>query len=209
MKEVLKLSKRSIYVSKKTEMPPGTWKDVVGWEGIYMVSSDGRMLSMERLKKIKDGRVMPTRQKLMTPHKARHGYMLISIGRIMKSVHRIVSKAFIPNPENKPHVNHKNGIRHDNRVENLEWCTASENHLHSFRELGRKTPPRPSGANSPYSKPIIATMPNGDIKRFDSLQCAAKELKISAGLICCVLKGKTTHTHKIKFNYATPKRKQC
>ena len=73
----------------------------------------------------------------------RSGYLHVILRKNNKSydfyVHRLVANAFIPNPENKPEVNHKNGIRDDNRVENLEWVTRSENQTHSHAVLGHKS----------------------------------------------------------------------
>lgn len=70
------------------------------------------------------------------------GYVSVSLGRAggHEYLHRLVAKKFVPNPDNKPCVNHKNGNKLDNRTENLEWVTYSENHKHAYRELGRTTP---------------------------------------------------------------------
>lgn len=181
------------------------WKDIVGYEGEYMVSSDGRVLSLGRTIKISDGRKMPLKQKVLVPHRLRHGYLAVSLtGKKRKTIHRIVATAFLANPYNKPHVNHKNGNKADNRVANLEWCTPSENHLHSFRELGRKPGIRLKGSKHPKSKSIVAHMPDMNKIKFTSLHEAAEKLNLSVGLICLVLKGQRTHTHKIKFTYVTP-----
>lgn len=74
-----------------------------------------------------------------------HGYPMVNVNRHWTLLHRLLAIHFIPNPDNKREVNHKNGIRTDFRLENLEWVTREENQLHSWRELGRKHPAQNKG----------------------------------------------------------------
>lgn len=111
------------------------WKDIPEYEGIYMISNKGRVKSLHtRICDINKVGV------ILTPVK-RGGYDRVSLqkkGAIKwKSIHRLIMIAFVPNPNNFPIINHINGIRNDNSLDNLEWCTQSRNVSHAF-EIGLK-----------------------------------------------------------------------
>lgn len=119
------------------------WKDVTDYEGYYQVSNLGRVKSLERELIKKNGIRYTLKERILRPAPMTSGYSFVTLYKEtnskMLSMHRLAAAAFIPNPENKPQVNHLNGNRKDNRVENLEWCTVSENLKYSFKYLGRKS----------------------------------------------------------------------
>lgn len=124
------------------------WRPIKSYEGCYEVSNLGRVRSVTRKiertdpKNISKTRLFTYKGKLIPFWINEKGYLRLTLNKDGNKsnhlVHRLVANSFLDNIENKSQVNHKNGIKSDNRVDNLEWVTNLENRLHSYYKLGNK-----------------------------------------------------------------------
>lgn len=157
------------------------WKPIKGYENHYEVSSLGRVKSIDRFVKMKHGGIRFCKgiYKKSTPH-YKNGYhsVLLKVNQIEKrcSLHRLVAEAFIPNSQCKAEVNHKNGNKNDNSINNLEWVTPLENTKHSIE----------SGLTN--NKKEIFLIKDCSILEFESMKMCADNLNISQSHLSKVVK---------------------
>jgi len=145
------------------------WKDIEGYEGFYQVSNKGRIKSFARETLNKRGILMRFKGKILSNKSFdKNGYVLqgLTINKKTKTfkAHRLVALEFIPNPDILPEVNHINGIKNDNRVENLEWSTTSYNQLHSVHVLKNKVLKGEEIGNSRLTEELVREL--RDVKKY-------------------------------------------
>ena len=111
------------------------FKDIIGYEGKYQISNLGRVKGLSRQVYNNFDPYM-TKERILKSCINNAGYYVLNLclnGKVnMHLVHRLIAVNFIPNPKNKPAINHKNGIKTDNRLDNIEWSTYSDNNQHAY-----------------------------------------------------------------------------
>lgn len=213
------------------------WKPIKFYEGLYEISNLGRVKSLERYRKGINNSSIFVPERILKPNLCKStGYLQVSLHNNTKqkvcSVHRLVAIAFIENPENKPQVNHIDGNKQNNCVDNLEWTTCQENIQHAWDTgINKLTNKQKQGLQKGWDnweknlkkaqanitkesieksakkhrKPVIATnLQTGEEIYFISQSEAEKQLKLAGGSTTNVLKGKFQQAGGYTFRYADP-----
>jgi hypothetical protein len=164
------------------------WKDIEGFEGLYQISNYGRVRSVDRYI-IHKGKTSTWKQfkkgKIINPVLDDKGYYIVRLKKdkkYHKKVHRLVAEHFLPRVEGKDYVNHKDGNKLNNHVDNLEWCTFLENIQHAY-SMGLNT------SNKPRRVQML-DLDGNVIREFYSLHEAAREVGAEPTNIAKVCRGK-------------------
>ena len=184
------------------------WKDINGYEGYYQISNKGNVRSVDRFDGVHD-----RTGTVIKPNLKSNGYLQVGLRKHSQrkyiGVHRLVAIHFIDNPENKPQVNHIDGNKQNNTVENLEWVTAKENQQHATRIglrdnmlKGEKHPAYGKfGADSLSAKPVVRVDPvTGETKLYKAKVLAKDDgFDVTSISKCCHGKLKTHKGYKWYF----------
>ena len=173
----------------------GIWKDIKGYEGLYQVSNLGKIKSLNYNH--------TNKEKIRKLDVSNKGYLSVLFcndkGKKKYTVHRLVAEAFIPNPNSLPQVNHIDGNKTNNRVDNLEWCTNGYNEKHAYK-LGLKS--KNCGSKNGMAKSVLQfDLNNNFINEYKTIEEAHRKTKIAVNTIIRSCKNKTKRHNKYIFKY--------
>jgi len=203
---------RGIFLIMEKEI----WKDVPGYVGRYKVSNLGRVYSVERTIMRSNNNPQTIKGKILKCSVSHYGYVVVCFEGKHHKVHRLVAMAFIPNPDNKPEIDHINTNRTDNRVENLHWVSHKENFAnpisrknlsHTISQAQREQLSQTQkglwiGKNSPRAKKILQlTKDEILVKVWESVSDAGRFLNVSHTNISKCLTGKIQTAYGFKWKY--------
>ena len=183
------------------------WKPVVGNETYYSISDLGNVRSNGKTYVDKLNRTQNRKPKILNTHVANIGYLCVDLkfgdNWKQKHIHRLIAEAFIPNPDNKPTVNHIDGNKLNNNISNLEWNTYSENNKHAVDNGLRKSPwTNITGSKHPQSKPVIQMDKKDNIiNTFVNARQAQEKTGISYKHISCCCLGKRMSTGGYRWKF--------
>lgn len=183
------------------------WRDVANYQGLYKVSSVGRVKSLERIVIRSDGKQQTVSERILKAETTKKGYLQVALCKNGKmkamKVHRLVATAFIPNPNGYKEVNHKDEDKTNNRVENLEWVTASYNINYGTRNERFAKANKENGLYERQAKAFSKAVQQIDkesgevIAEFPSVNEVQRQLGFDKGYISACCLGK----HKLAYDY--------
>ena len=192
---------------KVVEMKNEVWRPIIGYENQYEVSNYSRIKSIDRTVK-RGNNILPIKERILKPVINNRGYFTVSLCKDAKYKHvcnhRIAAIIYIPNPEKKLFINHKDGIKINNYIDNLEWSTCSENNQHAY-DIGLKIGAATGkfGKDNPSSKEVyqIDKFTNKIITQFDSVHDIHRELGFAVTNIAAACRGTQNTSHGFIWKY--------
>jgi len=172
-----------------------TWKDITGYDGRYQASTHGRIKAIPRkIQFTRNGKLVDYFQKeiIFTPGFTKKGYLQVCLQtlkgtQVSRRVHRLIADTFIPNPTGKKQVNHISPDKTNNRVENLEWCTNSENHDHKM-EHGLNVPcPGEKHGMAILTEVEVLEIRSKYVPRIYTQPMLAREYGVSVPTVCAII----------------------